>query len=198
MLQFTAESMKDENMSGLVLVDFWAPWCGPCRMAAPILEQLSEEYEGKVTFGKLNIDDYPEVAVSLGVMSSPTLILFKDGKEIDRIIGMGHDLFIKADGRAQSAHYKGDIYLCKNFTTHIFNELRDDFCGRLSTGDTVAVYIKSIIPDRMKIKLVIVDAGGERAEPSPPKYFIDKNTLHMPYWRYSPTSAPKLIESIFE
>lgn len=88
MLQFTAESMKAETMSGLVLVDFWAPWCGPCRMAAPILEQLSEEYEGKVTFGKLNIDDFPEAAVSLGVMSIPTLILFKDGKEIDRIIGM--------------------------------------------------------------------------------------------------------------
>ena len=88
MLQFTAESMKAENLSGLVLVDFWAPWCGPCRMAAPILEALSEEYEGKVTFGKLNIDDYPEIAVSLGVMSIPTIILFKDGKEIDRIIGM--------------------------------------------------------------------------------------------------------------
>ena len=59
MLQFTAESMKPETMSGLVLVDFWAPWCGPCRMAAPILEQLNEEYEGKVTFGKLNIPKLP-------------------------------------------------------------------------------------------------------------------------------------------
>ncbi|MBE5792718.1 MAG: thioredoxin [Clostridiales bacterium] len=88
MLQFTSESMKPENMAGLVLVDFWAPWCGPCRIAAPILEQLSEEYEGKVAFAKLNIDDYPEVAAGLGVMSIPTLILFKDGKEIDRIIGM--------------------------------------------------------------------------------------------------------------
>lgn len=88
MLQFTSESMKAENLSGLVLVDFWAPWCGPCRIAGPILEAMSEEYEGRVTFGKLNIDEYPEIAVSLGVMSIPTLILFKDGKEIDRMVGM--------------------------------------------------------------------------------------------------------------
>jgi len=85
---FTSENLKPENLSGLTLVDFWAPWCGPCRMAAPILEQLSEEYEGKVTFGKLNIDEYGDTAVALGVMSIPTLILFKDGKEAERIIGM--------------------------------------------------------------------------------------------------------------
>lgn len=88
MLTFTAESLQPENMSGLTLVDFWAPWCGPCRMAAPILEEMSEEYAGKITFGKLNIDDYPEAAIALGVMSIPTIILFKDGKEVDRIIGM--------------------------------------------------------------------------------------------------------------
>lgn len=88
MLQFTAENLKPENLSGLTLVDFWAPWCGPCRMAAPVLEQLSEEYQGKVTFAKLNIDDYGEAAMALGVMSIPTLILFKDGHEVDRLVGM--------------------------------------------------------------------------------------------------------------
>ena len=85
---YNSENLKPENMKGLVLVDFWAPWCGPCRMAAPILESLSEEYEGKVEFGKLNIDEEPDCAINLGVMSIPTIILFKDGKEVDRIIGM--------------------------------------------------------------------------------------------------------------
>ena len=85
---YNSENLKPENMNGLVLVDFWAPWCGPCRMAAPILESLSEEYEGKVEFGKLNIDEEPDCAINLGVMSIPTIILFKDGKEVDRIIGM--------------------------------------------------------------------------------------------------------------
>ena len=88
MKNFKSEDLKQENMPGLTLVDFWAPWCGPCRMAAPILESLSEEYEGKVTFGKINIDEEPDCAVEKGVMSIPTLILFKDGKEADRIIGM--------------------------------------------------------------------------------------------------------------
>ena len=77
-------------------------------------------------------------------------------------------------------------------------ELRDSFCSDLNTGDTVAVYIKSIIPDKMKIKLVIVDAGGERASLAPPKYFIDKRTEHISYWKYSPPAAPKLIETFFE
>jgi len=69
------------------LVDFWAPWCGPCRMVAPIVDELANEYEGKVGFFKLNVDDNPKVAGKYGVMSIPTLILFKNGAPVTNIIG---------------------------------------------------------------------------------------------------------------
>lgn len=88
MKEYTSKELSPENMPGLTLLDFWAPWCGPCRMAAPILEALSEEYAGRVTFGKVNVDEESDAAGELGVMSIPTLILFRDGKEIERLIGM--------------------------------------------------------------------------------------------------------------
>jgi thioredoxin 1 len=70
-----------------VLVDFWADWCGPCKMIAPVVEEVAEEYEGKVQVAKLDVDENQDVAASLKVISIPTLILFKEGNELERSIG---------------------------------------------------------------------------------------------------------------
>ena len=69
------------------LVDFWAPWCGPCRMIAPIVEDLAKAYDGRAVIAKVNTDENAEVAGKLGIMGIPTLVLFKDGQEADRVVG---------------------------------------------------------------------------------------------------------------
>jgi thioredoxin 1 len=87
--EFTDANFEAEVLqsSTPVLVDFWAPWCGPCRMLAPSIEQLSTEYAGKVKIGKLNTDDNGDVAAKFGIRSIPTLLIFKDGQVVNQLVG---------------------------------------------------------------------------------------------------------------
>lgn len=86
-VHLNAENFEAETSKGLVLVDFWAEWCGPCRMLGPIFEELSGEIE-QVKFAKVDISENQELAQKFGVMSIPTLVLLKDGKEEDRMMGV--------------------------------------------------------------------------------------------------------------
>ena len=88
-IQHISDADFDQILNGgkPVFVDFWAPWCGPCRIVGPIIEELAPSYEGKAVIGKLNVDDNPVVAQRYGVTSIPTMMMFKDGKLVDRIVG---------------------------------------------------------------------------------------------------------------
>ncbi len=80
-----------------VLVDFWAEWCGPCKMIAPILDELASEYDGKVKVAKLNIDEFQSIATEYGVRAIPTLLIFKDGEVAEQVVGMRSKRDLKAN-----------------------------------------------------------------------------------------------------
>ena len=87
-LEITDDNYEDTIREGVGLIDFWAPWCGPCRMQGPTVESVAEKFEGKAKVGKCNVDENPKTAASLGIQSIPTLVIFKDGEIVERLIGV--------------------------------------------------------------------------------------------------------------
>lgn len=88
MVDLTQETFDARIAQGITLVDFWAPWCGPCRLQTPILESLAEKTAGKAVIAKVNVDDYPDLAARFNVRGIPTLILFKAGQPVQQFVGV--------------------------------------------------------------------------------------------------------------
>lgn len=88
-IELTDDSFEEEviNANNPVLVDFWAEWCGPCRMVSPIVDELADEYEGKAKFGKVDVDNNPQISTKYGIRSIPSLLIFKGGEVVDQIVG---------------------------------------------------------------------------------------------------------------
>ena len=95
--EITTSNFKDNVLDnqGVTLIDFWAEWCGPCKLIGPVIEELAGDYDGKATIGKLNVDDNREVAAQYGIMSIPTLLFFKNGQIVDKHVGLASKSDIK-------------------------------------------------------------------------------------------------------
>jgi thioredoxin 1 len=88
-LEFTDNNFEEKALNGGVsVVDFWAEWCGPCKMITPIIEELSKDFDGKATIGKLNVDDNPNVSMKYGIRSIPTILFIKNGEVVDKQVGV--------------------------------------------------------------------------------------------------------------
>ena len=98
-VEFTDNNFSDSVSSGITVVDFWAPWCGPCKMIGPIVEDIANEYEGKIKVGKMDIDENEVTPTNLGIRAIPTIMIFKDGTMVDHHVGLltKHDLKVKID-----------------------------------------------------------------------------------------------------
>lgn len=95
--QLTSATFKSAVASSTpTLVDFWAPWCGPCKAIAPILEELAGEWDGKLQIAKVNVDDHADISAEFGIRAIPTMLLFKDGKVIDQVVGLMPKAALKA------------------------------------------------------------------------------------------------------
>ena len=86
-IELTSENVDATISEGVALVDFWAPWCGPCRMIAPVIEELAEDFDGKAKICKINTDEQQDLGIKYGVRSIPTIIFFKDGEQVDQMVG---------------------------------------------------------------------------------------------------------------
>jgi len=95
MLHLNKENFGNEIKNGLTIVDFWAEWCGPCKMLGPIFEGLEKEFSGKLKFAKVNVEENEQLSAEYSIRGIPCMILFKEGKEVDRIVGFGSAEMLK-------------------------------------------------------------------------------------------------------